>query len=386
MNRWKQVCATLPLVCLALTAGAAPRAKTTAATPFAHLGVYRWGAPKGPGQVDAFASWVGRPDVWAEEFEPSDQWGNVTSPTSWMFAPWQGWLKEHPGRRLILTVPMLVGGWDGGGPSSGPGAGQPVSLKQGATGAYNDYYKTLATNLVAYGLGHSLIRLGHEFNGGWYTWRASGNADSYAAYWRQIVTTMRAVPGASGLKFVWNPALGYQQFPAETAYPGDAYVDCVGLDVYDECWANDTYPLPANDSAADIAARHARAWQDNLLNGDHGLAYWQKFAAQHGKPFAIPEWGVSVRGDGHGGGDDPAFIAHMYQYMKANPIDFNVYFDVNAGDGHHQISPGSGADGTPLMPASAAEFQKLFGASAHLDTARASRVNSGSLRLRSSAD
>ena len=340
---------------------AAPAQKAAPSVPAAHLGVYRWGAPKGPGQVDAFADWIGRPDVWAEEFEPSDQWGNVSSPTGWMFAPWQQWLTERKGRRLILTVPMLVGAWDGTGPGSGPDAHQPVSLKRGATGAYNSYYKTLAANLVACGLGDSLIRLGHEFNGGWYTWRAKDDPESYAAEWRQIITTMRAVPGAGRLKFVWNPALGYQQFPAERAWPGDEFVDCVGLDAYDECWAANTYPLPPGDGAADVAARRARAW-DTLLNGDHGITFWQKFASRHKKPFAIPEWGVSDRADGHGGLDDPEFVTRMALFMKAHPVDFHVYFDVNAGDGAHQLSPGSGAEKTPRFPQSAARFQALFGA------------------------
>lgn len=362
------ICPLLLASALTCGLGAAPKKSVPrkpptvdASSTFPHLGVYRWGAPKGPGQVDAFAAWVGRPDVWAEDFEASDQWGNVQEPTSWQFGPWQQWLKEAKGRRLILTVPMLVGPWDGSGPSLGPDAKQPVSLNIGAAGAYNHYYQTLAKNLVAYGLGDSRIRLGHEMSGGWYTWRAGVDPAAYAAYWRQIVTTMRAVPGAQGLKFVWNPALGDQQFPAEQCYPGDEFVDTIGLDVYDDSWAADTYPLPPNADTADIAARRARAWNDVVLNGDHGLVFWQKFADQHKKPFAIPEWGVSARGDGHGGLDDAQFIQNMYDYMKTHPVAFDVYFDVNAGDGAHQLSPGAGADQTPKFPLSAAKFRALFG-------------------------
>lgn len=352
---------------------AAPKTVPKAAAS-AHLGVYRWGAPKGPDQVSAFAAWIGRPDVWAEDFEASDQWGNVREPTSWQFAPWQKWLAERKGRRLILTVPMLVGGWDLKGPTTGPGAGQPVSLKQGAAGEYNDYYKTLATNLVGYGLGRSIIRLGHEFNGGWYTWRAKDDPASFVTYFKNIVTTMRAVPGAEKLQFCWNPAYGYQQFPAEQAWPGDAYVDYVGLDLYDESWAPETYPLSADAPAADVRARRARAWE-SLSNGDHGLAWWQKFAATHKKPFALPEWGVSRRADGHGGLDNPDFIAHMHEYMTRNPVAWHVYFDVNAGDGAHQVSPGSGAEEKPPFPQSAAKFKALFGAAPQQKAGKAAKYH-----------
>ena len=333
---------------------------TTSKTQFPHLGVYRWGAPKGPAQVDTFSKWIGVADIWAEDFEPSDQWGNVTSPTSWFFAPWQAWLKEHSGRKLILTVPMLVGAWNGSGPSTGPEAGKPVSLALGAAGAYNHYYKLLAANLISYGLGSCYIRLGHEMNGGWYTWRASADPKSWPLYWKQIVTTMRAVPGAH-FQFVWNPASGTLQIPAEQVYPGDTYVDVIGLDLYDQSWVPDTYPIPANATASEKAMRRETAWNSVLLNGDHGLMFWYRFARKHHKPFAIPEWGVCNRSDGHGGGDDAAFITNMYMFMKKHQTLFDVYFDVQAGDGSHQLSPGSNGHTPIQFPKASLTFRKLFG-------------------------
>ena len=83
-----------------------------------------------------------------------------------------------PGRRLILSVPLLPGPWDLTGPKEGPRAKQPVSLKAGAHGDYNAHFKALAENLVRYGLGDSVVRLGWEFNGGWYAWRAGGDPAS----------------------------------------------------------------------------------------------------------------------------------------------------------------------------------------------------------------
>jgi len=98
------------------------------------------------------------------------------------------------GYRMIWAVQMLP---DTGG----------VSLATGATGAYNSYFAILAENLVAAGMGDSMLRLGWEFNQSKFTWYAAGQATSFVDYWRQIVTTMRAVPGAH-FTFVWNPSRG----------------------------------------------------------------------------------------------------------------------------------------------------------------------------------
>jgi hypothetical protein len=52
-----------------------------------------------------------------------------------------------------------------------------------------------------------------------------------AEYWRQIVKTMRTVPGTEKLQFCWNPTLGYQQFPSEKAWPGDEFVAFESIDI-----------------------------------------------------------------------------------------------------------------------------------------------------------
>ena len=319
----------LALMCSSLTMQALPQ-----------LGVYRGPAPNGPANVDTYSQWINQPGMWGEDFEASDTWANIAGP-GWILNPWSTWVAAQPGRTLILGVPMLSGS---------------ATLATGATGAYNSYYQTLATNLVAKGLGNTIIRLGWEFNGGWYAWAASGKTASFITYWQQIVTTMRAVPGAGNLKFCFNPVHGYQQFPAEQAYPGDAYVDYVALDVYDESWTANTYPWPVGTSDTEIASRRATVWNE-LNTGNHGLAFWKNFATTHGKPFALGEWGVNHRADGHGGEDNAQFVSNMYDYMINNGVAWAVYFDVQAPDGHHQLSPiTSGTD----FPLSRARFLALF--------------------------
>jgi hypothetical protein len=359
------------VLCIAAGASAAaatpdsgPAASTVPTTAPAgpQLAVYRWAVR--PDNVNAFGKWIGDPNVWGEDFTDNSSWDNVENP-GWLLKPWGKWVRERPGRTLIFGVPLLPGPWDGSGPTGGTiDLKIPVSLEKGAGGNYNRHFEALARNLVADGLGGAVVRLGWEFNGGWYTWRAAGKAQAMAEYWRQIVHSMRATPGAEHLTFCFNPALGYLGLPAEKAWPGDEFVDYVGVDVYDDSWAKDTYPWPAGTSDADIEARHKKAWETVIEKGDHGLRFWSRFAAEHHKPLALPEWGVSNRPDKHGGLDDPFFIDQMHSFIihPANNVAFHCYFDVEAPDGHHQLSPGPDHHHKTEFPKSAERFKALFGA------------------------
>ena len=145
---------------------------------------------------------------------------------------------------MVFGVAML--------PENVPG----VSIQACASGAYNSYWRQFGTNISAYGLGKSIIRLGWEFNGNWYIWQAS-NPTAWAECWRQIVTSARST--APGLQWDWNVNRGVSAGLADPtlAYPGDAYVNTVGVDSYD-MWP------PATTSAN---------WNEQL-NGTQGLNYW----------------------------------------------------------------------------------------------------------------
>ena len=170
---------------------------------------------------------------------------------------------------------------------------------------------------------------------------------------------MRAVPGTERLTFCWNPTLGDQDFPADEAWPGDEYVDFVGVDVYDETWNKDTYPWPATASAAEISARRRKVWDEWIMHSPRGLAFWTKFAQKHGKPLAIPEWGAEPPRGRPRRGDNPWFVEQMHAFVTdpANRVAFHCYFDVNVpGEDHrHQLSPGldekrpAGSDGVPKL-------------------------------------
>jgi hypothetical protein len=53
----------------------------------------------------------------------------------------------------------------------------------------------------------------------------------------------------------------------------------------------------------------------------------------------------------------------MHSFIKdpANNVAFHCYFDVNAPDGHHQLSPGKTGDERASFPKSSAIFRTLFG-------------------------
>lgn len=327
------------------------------------LGTYHW--PNGTRGVDAFAGWLDRDAAWGLDFIGGETWDNVGWPTWWLEA-WSPWVKAKSGRRLVLSIPLLAGPVDGSGPTGGTkGVGRPVSLEAGAAGEYDAHFRDLATNLVRHGLADTILRPGWEFNGNWYAWRAKGRTRAFIDYWKRVVQTMRDVPGAQRLKFCWNPTLGQQQFPAEEAWPGAAFVDFVGIDVYDETWHPDTYPWPKDADAAEIGRRRKKAWDEWILNSPRGLAFWSEFAKKHSRPLAVPEWGVVGAAHGHGGGDNPHFIERMHAFLndRANGVAFHCYFDINSDKLRHQLSPGvpdSGQKEGTEFPRSAATFRKLF--------------------------
>ncbi|HTL67506.1 MAG TPA: glycosyl hydrolase [Lacunisphaera sp.] len=68
----------------------------------------------------------------------------------------------------------------------------------------------------------------HEMNGGWFWWGAQKPAD-FVAVWRQMFDYFTRVKGLHNLLWVYGPNHGPN---AAGYYPGDAYVDIVGLDAY----------------------------------------------------------------------------------------------------------------------------------------------------------
>ena len=190
------------------------------------------------------------------------------------------------------------------------GISRAACWNAGAAGNYDSYFSQIARNLVNNGQGNAILRLGWEFNvPHGYAWYAGGYAPQFVRYWRDIVTAMRAVPGAD-FTFDWNPNIGGTLSDLASYYPGSAYVGALGLDVYDMAWQ--AYPGPQ------------AVWQQDLTEAD-GLNWLVSFGAAHGKPLSLPEWGLGVTtrpvGRGNvGGGDDPYFVDQIAGFIADNDV------------------------------------------------------------------
>jgi hypothetical protein len=281
----------------------------------------------GPAGDAGFGAWRGAPVQTATDYIGSDNWGQIEDP-AWAISQWSA--------DRAVTPDLSVALW----PSSGG------SLAEVASGADNAHFVALARNLVAAGLGGVGIRLGWEFNATWYRWSVGSAADAanFAAAWRQIVGAMRSVPGAN-FSFDWCPNLQAGGINPALAYPGDAYVTDIGMDVYD--W---------NESAPNETP--SQRWSDIVSKG-YGLAWQASFAAAHHKPIAFAEWGlVSYAPDpARAGGDDPAFVQNMFDWFKSHNVAFENYFDTDAPSlaTDYGISTGNGQ-----FPNASALYQQLY--------------------------
>lgn len=241
---------------------------------------------------------------------------------------YSSWLRADPAvRQVILTMDLI--------PSHT--ADDPDWAAECAAGDYNTYARELAVNLVKNGFGYSVIRLGAEMNG---TWNA-GMLGTTVVEWHewgqcfaQEVQAMRAVPGTH-LLFDWNVNANYRDIPLADFYPGNSYVDIIGIDAYD----NSGLPLPRVGDPARWAA---------LTAEPEGLNAVQAFAAAHGKPLSIPEWGTVVSQ-----GDDVAYVTQMAAFIASHDVAFQSWFDAGT-DG---IFPLSSAQ----APLSLAEYRRAFG-------------------------
>jgi len=107
----------------------------------------------------------------------------------------------------------------------------PAVFESLLTGALDDYAHRWADEIRDLG-SPVYLRFAHEFNGHWYPWTPPGGTPSgaYVDGWRRlhdIFTTQ----GAANVSWVWAPTTGGAGALADW-YPGDDYVDILGLDGY----------------------------------------------------------------------------------------------------------------------------------------------------------
>jgi mannan endo-1,4-beta-mannosidase len=104
------------------------------------------------------------------------------------------------------------------------------SLAKIASGASDAYITSFAKSVRTLNLPLA-ISFGHEMNGTWYPWGTKGNsAKSFVAAWRHIHDLFDQA-GATNVIWVWSPNVinPVPKIKLKPYYPGDAYVDWVGM-------------------------------------------------------------------------------------------------------------------------------------------------------------
>ena len=263
-----------------------------------------------PATLAAYQTWLGRPldDVLVSINQTS--WAAFDSSIGWDVSQWQ-----PTGKSLIWSVPLTVDG---------------TSLAQTATGAYNSHYLAAAKALLASepAAGPIYVRVGWEFNLSGQPWASQGNEAAFIQSDHNLVDTFRSI--SDRFKFVWDPNIGGTYDPAK-AYPGDAYVDVVGADMYyNPQW-------DGTDAKAAFATK---------VSEPYGLQWQQDFAAAHGKPTAISEWGVDTNGSG-------PYIQAAEQWFVNHDMLYANYWESDAAY--------TGELHTGHYPDAAAAYQQAFG-------------------------
>jgi mannan endo-1,4-beta-mannosidase len=184
-----------------------------------------------------------------------------------------------------------------------------VKLRQIANGLWDRHLRNYAADIKALGC-EVILSFGHEMNGWWYSWGLPRTTPAkFIAAWRHIHDVFTSV-GATNVIWSWDPSHQYGHFaPGKTAsaaskwYPGDAYVNWIGLDGY----------LGYNPSG------QAQTFQQVF-----GFQLKDVRKVSRGKPVYIAETAV-VRG--------PAVasqIAELFSGVKAYHLQGFVWFDAVA--------------------------------------------------------
>jgi hypothetical protein len=148
------------------------------------------------------------------------------------------------------------------------------------------------------------LRFAHEMNGFWYPWSETGNGNhrgEFVRAWRHVHDIFTAV-GAHNVEWVWSPVVG----APERYFPGDAYVDRLGLTCL--------------NGGPDLFAPGWRSL-DRICGGSvrdlHALA--------PGLPIELSEFGSSERG-----GDKADWITDAVGFIRAHPeIQAVVWFNLH---------------------------------------------------------
>jgi len=196
-------------------------------------------------------------------------------------------------------------------PSTTPYVG--MTTKDIASGSLDDYIRQYAHDVKRYGQPLFIRLICAEFNGTWNPWcspKANDNLTTadFVNAWRRVVDIFRE-QGVTNVAWLWNldtpqpPGSGYDwgwDPNWQAYYPGDAYVDWVGADVY---------PIAQPE------------WLDPVYS----------FATAHKKPLFIGEFGIHLSGTGWSDDDYAAWLNAVFAYFTSHHAIKGIsYFNYKA--------------------------------------------------------
>jgi len=155
-----------------------------------------------------------------------------------------------------------------------------------------------------------IFRPWHEMTGSWDWWgQKHSTPEQYIAAWRYMVDYLRNEKGVHNMLFAFAPSqvTDHPQGGFDR-YPGDAYVDVVGVDRYD----------------TDETEKGKRVGDDYTKAIVADARFLVNFAEEHGKIAAITESGVK-QGLGNTTSED-WFMKDFLEPLKADPVARQVVY------------------------------------------------------------
>jgi hypothetical protein len=189
------------------------------------------------------------------------------------------------------------------------------ALRRLYDGTYDDVIREEARNLAAFGY-PVILRFAPEMNGFWYPWSESPTGNIRGEYkntnrlgdfvkaWRHIHDLFRR-EGATNVIWNWSPNIWYygQKYPFKEYFPGDAYVDLVGVDGYN--WGS---------------LKSWSKWLSPSETFERTLVALREISK---RPFVLSETASTERG-----GNKAVWIHELFAYLRRNrDIAAFLWFD-----------------------------------------------------------
>lgn len=269
-------------------------ASAPAASASIQLGAYVREAPGSGQKLDEYANLVGqRPSIvmWYRGFDQPLMYSSEMSN-----------LASRGATPMVSLEPVDQNGSD-------------ISLSQIAAGSYDSYIRKDASIAKGWGA-RLLVRFAYEMNlspkagipwGGGSGAFAGNTANDYIAAWRHVVSIFRE-EGASNAEFVWAPNIDDGGIPFSQYFPGDEWVNEVGLDGYN--WGSGF-------------SAQGHSW---LSLGDTFASSYQTLTQLSSKPVMITETASSELGGEKASWIRKGFLNEIPQ--KFPRVNAAIWFDV----------------------------------------------------------